>query len=284
MRRSISFIVALLLTLPSYAIVPQWMHNTPTPNNSTYVFVPITVEASGLESGRQSCLRQLAVDRELLSTLQIQYHAEDRITENVGVTDGKTRDNLDTRTVEVITYDGRPINLQSQIVDEFYRKNRGEFTTLYRVGVVSNPNFDNIEVTSRYGASALWRSIIPGWGQFYKGANLKGGLFLGGCVVLAGGIVFTENQRANYAKRMGQTHETYILKSYQTKKDAFATGRNICIGALAALYVYNLIDAAVLPGGRRVVMHPKGNKNVGYSFVPTVTQDGAPSVMAMLNF
>lgn len=45
-----------------------------------------------------------------------------------------------------------------------------------------------------------------------------------------------------------------FLKEYNTKADNCENARNICIGAAAALYVYNLIDAIVAPGARRVIV------------------------------
>ena len=41
---------------------------------------------------------------------------------------------------------------------------------------------------------------------------------------------------------------------YNSLADTWETGRNICIGAAAAIYVYNLIDAFTAKGARRVVV------------------------------
>ena len=43
-------------------------------------------------------------------------------------------------------------------------------------------------------------------------------------------------------------------QTYNSKADNWESGRNICIGAAAALYVYNLIDAVAAKGARRVTV------------------------------
>lgn len=53
---------------------------------------------------------------------------------------------------------------------------------------------------------------------------------------------------------------------YNSRADSWETGRNICIGAAAALYVYNIIDAFVSDGAKRVLV--KGKNNSNFSFVP----------------
>jgi hypothetical protein len=126
--------------------------------------------------------------------------------------------------------------------------------------------------------------IIPGWGQFHKGSNLKGGLILGGTAVCAAGIVFTEGVRADYNTRMLQTYDVNLIRSYQTKRDNFTTARNICIGATAALYLYNLIDAIAAPGAQRLVVKRQDSKGNNYAFVPSVSMEGAPMMTAAITF
>ena len=187
------------------------------------------------------------------------------------------------------TIQGKPVTLHALVIDEYEeRKGDGKIylTTLYaRSQIDAIPSFDNITVTDSYGARGLWRSaIVPGWGQFHKGANLKGGLILGGCAALAAGIVFTENQRSDYVRKIGKTHSAELKRTYATKRDHFATGRNICIGAIAALYVYNLIDAVAAPGARRIVVHPRSGGRGTYAFAPTILNNGAPVLAASVTF
>ncbi|MDE6768623.1 MAG: hypothetical protein K2J78_02735, partial [Muribaculaceae bacterium] len=111
-------------------------------------------------------------------------------------------------------------------------------------------------------------SIIPGVGQFYKGSYVKGGLIMGGTVAGAVAVVLCENQRADYAKKMKEKPQNYDF--YRNKKSQWTTGRNVAIGATAALYVYNLIDALVAPGRRHVVIK---NRSYTYGVNPYIIDD-----------
>ena len=74
------------------------------------------------------------------------------------------------------------------------------------------------------------------------------------------------------------------IKTYSTKADHFATARNICIGAAAALYVYNLIDAIAAPGARRIAVRRRNSNGQTYSFVPAVMPDGSAGMVAAVTF
>ena len=115
----------------------------------------------------------------------------------------------------------------------------------------------------------FFMSLIPGVGQLYKGSKLKGGLILGGTVACAGMIIASENMRSSYIKKMQEkpVHKAF----YNDKADLWCNVRNGFIGATAALYVYNLIDAAVAPGRRRVIV--KEGNSIYFSFFPSWNQN-----------
>lgn len=127
---------------------------------------------------------------------------------------------------------------------------------------------------------------MPGWGQFYKRSYLKGGLILGGSVLLAGGIVYTECMRADYWKkqRNGYANGTEQIQFYYQKEKNFAIARNVCIGGLCALYVYNLIDAIVAPGARYVKVSKTDRNGNVYTLAPTINYDGSPMLTCSVRF
>lgn len=98
----------------------------------------------------------------------------------------------------------------------------------------------------------------------HKGSYLKGGLIMGGAVALAGGFIGLESLRKNYVAKIEQTHSADVKKAYNTKAGNCATFRNICIGGLAALYVYNIVDAFVAPGARRIIVTPAASPTGQY--------------------
>lgn len=278
-------ILMVFCAFTAMAIKPQWMHKTPKEGNSSYVFVPITVDASNLTTGRKRCLDMLSLDRGLLNSLKIQYRSEDKTVGHSQVINGQFSENLDIETVEVTTFEGKPIQLKAEIVDSYLDNKNNQFTTLYRVGVVDEPYFDNLECTTSYASDRnIWGlSLVPGAAQFYKGSTLKGSLILGGTVVLVGGTIYTETMRKDYMNKIVKTHNTENIRAYKTRADNFAVGRNICISALGALYVYNIIDAIVAPGARRILVH-KTSKGGSYSFLPTVSDNGGLAVAGSIVF
>ena len=56
------------------------------------------------------------------------------------------------------------------------------------------------------------------------------------------------------------------LQTYNTKADNWSNARNVCIGAAAALYLYNIVDALVANGRKRAVTQ----KKVYFSLQPAV--------------
>lgn len=270
-------------------IKPKWLHALPVPSNSSFVYITQSASAGTLRDAKQECFSELvaAAGLEKGITTKVDYKSSEQ--ERLVWHNDKKNEYVESRFLVNSTIQGKPVTLHALVIDEYEeRKNDGKIylTTLYaRSQIDAIPSFDNITVTDNYGARGLWRSaIIPGWGQFHKGANLKGGLILGGCAALAAGIVFTENQRSDYVRKIGKTHSAELKRTYATKRDHFATGRNICIGAIAALYVYNLIDAVAAPGARRIVVHPRSGGRGTYAFAPAILDDGAPALAASVTF
>ena len=112
-------------------------------------------------------------------------------------------------------------------------------------------------------------SVIPGAGQLYKGQRLKGSLMMGGAALGAGAIILCESRRSYYQTRI--IEQPKFAREYHSKSDHWMAGRNIAIGATAALMVWSVVDAAVTPGATRVKVSPSS----ALSFRPAVltTQD-----------
>lgn len=286
------FFVVMLLSLCHFGLYaqsnksdkykPQWVRHTPKAINGTYMYQIQTTYCNNIKDGRVSTfldvLRYLGSSDGLIAKLK----AEPKIINNVanGVFVDESYSINDSLSLEF-----NKIKMYYKPIDEYWEYKNGSYIlkTLYATSTSQNqPVFAEERFTQRYGAAGLWRSmIIPGWGQFHKGAYLKGGLILGGTAALTVGIIFTEGQRADYAKRMKQTHDVNSIKAYQTKQDNFATARNICIGAAGALYLYNIIDAIASPGAKKIIIRGKRTK---YAFMPAVSQEGTPVMSASLTF
>ena len=268
---------------------PKWIQKLPQPTNSTFTYEVESAFAPTLDAAREKCLDGLIAGSGLkngvvtVSDYKSKKHLS-QVWEN-----GKLTERVDYDAHTTTQAQGNEVKLYVEDIAEYWERDRsGDYylTKLYAKSELGKtPLFDNVELTTHYGARGLWRSvIIPGWGQFYKGSNLKGGLFLGGTALLAGGVVFTENQRSDYRRKIKRTHDVGLINSYSTKADHFATARNLCIGAAAALYLYNLIDALVAPGARRIVVKKRKPLVKDYAVAPSVSADGTPVMAASLIF
>lgn len=271
----------------SEKIKPQWIKSTISipRGNDSYEYKLVENEGFSLGSLKESRLHHLGTF--LQQTNKIDGVAE-RTSETVNVDS-----EINTHTIHKLSFKTATSikEFACILVDDYweaYRSYNGELVyRYYTLYAVSTPgevaDFDEFSTTTFYGARGLWRSaIVPGWGQFHKGSYVKGGLILGGTAVLIGGIVATETVRTDYVRRIGETHNADYKRLYAKRADQFSMARNICIGALGALYVYNLIDAIAAPGARRVVVKEKktsGSSWYSYNITPA-SPDGMSIGMA----
>lgn len=149
---------------------------------------------------------------------------------------------------------GRQLIVKSRIIDEYVIHTTGGYTVYLLVQTAKNPtySYEEVSISDKYGFSA--RAFIPGMAQIHKGSTGKGLCIITAEVAAIAGIIFTENERASYESKMRSQPE--FIKQYKNKKDNYETARNCCIGAAAAIYVYNLIDAIVARGDKRIVVKP----------------------------
>lgn len=286
MKKVILLLICLNVTLLANAqqnadrLPPKWITKEVPHRNDAYLYVKTYGEGASLDEARQKSFINLATtlehERGLVISSQLKYHSK---LERNTYTSSK---DFEVQCSE----NGKEIVLNCSIVDEFiYRNDIYSCYTLYSVANQAYPNRpgDTIMVTNKYGAKGLM-SVIPGLGQFYKHHYLKGGLILGGSILLTGGIIFTHMTYKDYRAKIQYTDNIDVAMIYDKRSDHFKTGRNICIGALAALYVYNLIDACVTPGARYVKFVKSDKRGNTYAFMPTASLEGVPMAAASITF
>lgn len=238
---------------------PQWMHRLPVPSNPSFVYIVEHAEGRTLEEAREGCLLRLADNRQLMNTVQATSERDMEKVVQQQFVNGRLQERIDNRSTVRVKVQGNEVELTANRLDEYweYAPIGGEWRyvcyTFYAVASSGLPPvFDDVTFSTRYGMRGFARSLVPGWGQMYKGSTAKGLCILGGEVVLAGAIIATESLRASYRKKMRE--QPRFFQKYNTKADNWANARNVCIGAMAAVYAYNLIDAIVAPGARRTVV------------------------------
>lgn len=267
MKRLFLICICVLITLPSFGKVlahsasTEWMKRgeeklNAARSNTTYYFKIVQISSDNLDAARNQRVHQLGVS--IGTRNQLSGKALTEIENVVG-------DNPSSKETFKLVF-GNDIEsdvFYTRYIDEYWEYvsypdgSRGyEYYALFAVSETANaPIYDEFSTTTSYGIKPVIMSLIPGWGQMYKGSTTKGVIILAAEVAAIGGIIYTENERASYESKMRS--QPNFAKQYKTKMDNFETARNCCIGAAAAIYVYNLIDAVVAPGARRVVVKPR---------------------------
>jgi len=265
--RLIVTLVAFLIATSGFSQKPKWVGNTPREQNYTYKFVEVVSYGDDYEGARANALERLAGDRLLTEGVRIYQKTVSKSEKDKIQTIGQPMQyKKQTHTTVTTEIDGEPMELSALKIDEYIVKenDRVKMHTLFQVATCDTPVFDNVYLTTKYGFSA--RALVPGWAQLYKGSTAKGLAILAAEVAAIGGVIFTENERASYALKMRTQHA--FAKEYKTKVDNYETARNCCIGAAVAIYVYNLIDAVVAPGAKRVVVKPHN-----FNFSPVASKE-----------
>lgn len=283
MAWTVALVICLGASVPAMAQKPKWVDNTPQPGNETYKFVEIVSFGNSMEEARKDALNTLAQDQQLAAAAKVSVETGMLTRLEQTRKDGKLQENsYDQMDVKVLIA-GEEYRLQAQRVDEYVaqsREHRIQLHTLYMVALADSVNFDTPMLTTHYGALPVAMSVIPGWGQWYKGSKVKGISLFAAEALCVGGIIVCENQRSTYMKKAVE-HPREALE-YGNRADNWAIGRNICIGVAAGVWVYNLIDAAVSKGARRVVL--KNHPDVRMTMHPFVIPDGGAGVSLAFRF
>ncbi len=296
MKRSLTFLYLVILILlatsanaqsfKSDRLKPQWLHKPPVPLGGTIEYVIDVAIGNSLDEARIASLNGMIASTGLQKGVLVRSDYKTESVDRKIWKDGKLTDYISDSFMVNSAISGKDVSLYIKDVDEYWiytKEGKIQLSKLYAKSISEKfSGFEELELTTNYGAKGLWRSaIVPGWGQFYKGDNLKGTLLLGGTAVCAVGIIITDAQRSDYTKRIKQTHDVNQIKAYQTKRDNSETARNVCIGAAGALYIYNLIDALAAPGAKRIV---QSKKNRQYSFAPSLAYGNVPTMSATVTF
>ncbi len=251
--------------MPACAQKPAWINNTPKELNHTYKFIEIISSGTTLESARNDAKDRLTDNQQLADGVRITRKTREQTNINKTKNNNEAlQTNMQQKIFIDMTIDGEKYDLQANRIDEYAKVKNGrvELHTLFQVATCDNPVFDNVYITEKYGFAPVAMSLLPGAGQIYKGSYLKGGCILGSEILCAAGIILCESQRADYKNKVKE--QPRFAKTYNTKANNWAIGRNLCIGMAGAIYIYNLIDAAISSGARRVKIKQSGKATFSY--------------------
>ena len=142
--------------------------------------------------------------------------------------------------------------VKARVIDEYVEHTYNGYRVYILVQTAKNPTYDYepVNISDYYGLSA--RAFIPGMAQIYKGSKIKGTSIIITEILSIAGIIICENQRSSYKNKI--IEQPKFAKEYSNKATNWETGRNIAIGAAACVYAYNIIDAIVAKGKKRIII------------------------------
>lgn len=259
------------LSTAVWAQKPRWVGNTPQALNPSYRFVEVTSYGATEQDAMMDALTMLAQNEQLRTAVIVGVESGQLTQTDDIITESDSKDYMRDRTYVKMTSRGKEYRLQASLVDHWVEERDAHgvrMRSLYQVAVSNHPDFDNTRLSNKYGAAPIFMSIIPGLGQVYKGSTVKGVLMFVGTALCAGGILLCENQRADYHNKIKE--QPKFAQEYNTKASNWETGRNICIGATAAVWLYNIIDAAAAKGARRIIVERKNNTAATLQLQPSI--------------
>lgn len=262
-------------TYKSERLKPAWIRNHPVPSNGTFMYSVHDDYASNIEEARNKCLNDLIFSSGFEKGMVVVTDVNTTVSSSMVWQGDKLVESSEDSFVANTSMKGKEHSLSVRKVAEYWELDSKlggyHLYVLYGRSVSGQePIFDNVRITNKYGARGFCRSIIPGWGQIYKGSVTKGVLMFSGVALTAGAAVTMEGMRKSYYDKMNiclgnnDSSDDAKGRTYYNMSKNMELYRNISIGACAAIYIYNLIDAAVAPGASRIV--------------PTVTPEGAVGV------
>lgn len=231
-------------------IAPRWKSGSfPKNHDSSFYFKVSQGDGASLYEASENAVFALVGDLASMHGVSIKSTAMEKLK-------AESHDHVYSETTEFShTYNLDFENFKTAFtqIDVYWERDKnGRYNCWVLFEVANDANkvrFQEVAFTKKYGAKGFLYSLIPGMGQLYKGSTAKGLTILGGEAALAAAIVLCENNRASYEKKM--IEQPKHAKEYNSRADSWETGRNVCIGAAAALYIYNLVDAVVANGAKR---------------------------------
>lgn len=238
MNKKIIFTIALaLMGLLSFAQEkPGWIYNKPKPTNDTYLYDMEWGEGGTAKEAENDAISKVF----RFTAMQVGQPFES------GAIDKALQDGINYSVIS------RQYNIPiNKVCDYIEREGSG-----YRVYVLCQvamsalvsaqwSDFRGCDRQGIDGMAVLKSALLPGLGQFHKGQNGKGVGFLAGEAVSVAGIVVAQSMRHSYLNKMNNTNNAAQKKLYAERANAFTTVRNISIGAAAAVYVWNVLDAII---------------------------------------
>lgn len=284
-KRILLFVSVIIVAMQAYAqyeAKPLWVkHGVGQLNrkrsNNTYTFVAYNTTNVDANALRKSRLKPLLEDLGRRYGVPVGEIRTDSLKANASSDRPTYRFTFRESGGDAVVY--------ALLVDDFMHfedfVNNDFAFEFYQLYALSEKNvlpvYDDIEAVGTSNAQATLRSIVPGLGQIYKGQDVKGYVIMGGEVALVAGAIYFHSRAKNYCDDMKRYPE--VADSYRSKSNSWRNMRNLAIGCAGVLYIYNLVDAAVAKGSRRISVTPAGKQHLYVA--PFVHSEGGGVSLAL---
>lgn len=221
--------------------IPRWVMTTPKPDNETYLYV--------VERGigyTEMEARNRAMGLVYRNTIERLSLAIDLSSINSAIANGSNYG----ETSEAMNV---PVN---KVCEHVQRE--GNQYMVYVLCQVAR--YGNVSAQFSYFADCnklaksqyIAHSFVPGLAQIKKGSVGKGTAFIVSEVVLVGGVVAAECLQRYYAQQISMTHNSTLKQRYVQNANICQISRNVGIGCVAAVYIWNVIDGMVAKGKTQI--------------------------------
>ena len=235
----------LLLAMSQMVIcaqdVPQWVQKKPRPANDTYLYVVERgVGATEMEA------RNRAMGLVYRSTIERLSLGIDLSSINNAIVNGSNYgDSSEAMNV--------PVNK----VCEYMQREGSQYVIYVLCQVAQYGNVPALftpftQCNQLAKSQYIGHSFAPGLAQIKKGSVGKGTAFIVSEVVLVGGVVAAECLQRYYAQQISMTHNSTLKQRYAQNANICQISRNVGIGCVAAVYIWNVIDGMVAKGKTQI--------------------------------
>lgn len=217
--------------LKAQTVEPKWITSGLTDLKASYVEV-VSADAATVDEARDKAAQAIVARRNLAVGAEMKVH----------VVGGSITTSGDSKII-----------VAARILDEHVESlAAGRWRVYLLVQTLKHPQFDfeSVTVTDRYPFSA--RAFVPGMEQLHQGRKGMGIALIAAEAACVGGIIASESMRANYVNLIPTTHNAQQRTAYTDRANNWGNIRNGFIAAAAAVYVWNIIDAATAKGARYV--------------------------------
>ncbi|MDP2208418.1 MAG: hypothetical protein Q8K98_06555 [Bacteroidota bacterium] len=233
---------------------PRWIDETPKGYLNDY-FIGIGTSDSSYSDAHEKALvdaiYRIQQSREIVVTASqrdTSYLIQRNLNNNQSI-------ELVRKSARELAIDGKSITIRGLIEEERYQETEGTSYTFW--SLVKIPKTKGFE-SPPSSFSPVWRStLLPGWGQLYKGQNTKGFLIAGTEVILVSAAFIFHNLKLT-AKTDAENSRTQALRDYYNDQTNLYEDISLgCFIAAGAIYIFNISDAISSEGEKVYVENNK---------------------------